>query len=178
MKPIAAYLPAIDKGLIQPASVIDDSPIVMKDGQKGFHIPMNVTKKFYRPRDRRDALNRSLNIPALKIFNNIVTIPEAWKFARKLGITTIQPEDDYAQTGVIGGLSIGVSVEELTNAYGAIADKGVFNDAYMISKITDANGKIVYQHEAKPLRAFSEQTAFLMTDMMRTVISDPAGSGH
>ncbi|NBD26397.1 transglycosylase domain-containing protein [Paenibacillus glycinis] len=178
MKPIAAYLPAIEKGLIQPASVIDDSPIVMKDGQKGFHIPMNVTKKFYGLVTARDALNRSLNIPALKIFNNLVTIPEAWKFARKLGITTIQPEDDYAQTGVIGGLSIGVSVEELTNAYGAIADKGVFNDAYMISKITDADGKIVYQHEAKPLRAFSEQTAFLMTDMMRTVISDPAGSGH
>ncbi|QHT61870.1 carboxypeptidase [Paenibacillus lycopersici] len=178
MKPIAAYLPAIEKGLIQPASIIDDSPIVMKDGQKGFHIPMNVTNKFYGLVTARDALNRSLNIPALKVFNNIVTIPEAWKFARKLGITTIQPEDDYAQTGVIGGLSIGVSVEELTNAYGAIADKGVFNDAYMISKITDANGNIVYQHEDKPLRVFSEQTAFLMTDMLRTVISEPQGSGH
>ncbi|SFI29111.1 penicillin-binding protein [Paenibacillus sp. UNC496MF] len=178
MKPIAAYLPAIEKGIIQPASVIDDSPIVMKDGQKGFHIPMNVTNKFYGLVTARDALNRSLNIPALKIFNNLVTIPEAWKFARKLGITTIQPQDDYAQTGVIGGLSIGVSVEELTNAYGAIADKGEFNDAYMISKITDANGKVVYQHADKPLRVFSEQTAFLMTDMMRTVISDPSGSGH
>ncbi|MFC4809992.1 transglycosylase domain-containing protein [Paenibacillus sp. GCM10023250] len=178
MKPIAAYLPAIEKGIIQPASVIDDSPIVMKDGQKGFHIPMNVTNKFYGLVTARDALNRSLNIPALKIFNDLVTIPEAWKFARKLGITTIKPEDDYAQTGVIGGLSIGVSVEELTNAYGAIADKGEFNDAYMISKITDANGKVVYQHEDKPLRVFSEQTAFLMTDMMRTVISDPSGSGH
>ncbi|WP_219837756.1 transglycosylase domain-containing protein [Paenibacillus sp. R14(2021)] len=178
MKPIAAYLPAIDKGLIQPASVIDDSPIVMKDGQKGFHIPMNVTKKFYGLVTARDALNRSLNIPALKIFNQKVTIPEAWKFARKLGITSIKPEDEYAQTGVIGGLSIGVSVEELTNAYGAIANNGVFNDAYMISKITDADGNVVYEHEAKPLRAFSEQTAFLMTDMLRTVISDPRGSGH
>ncbi|MBM7563548.1 transglycosylase domain-containing protein [Paenibacillus sacheonensis] len=178
MKPIAAYLPAIDKGLIQPASIIDDSPIVMKDGQKGYHIPMNVTNKFNGLVTARDALNRSLNIPALKIFNNIVTIPEAWKFARKLGITTLQPTDDAAQTGVIGGLSIGVSVEELTNAYGAIADNGNFNDAYMISRITDADGKVVYQHEAKPLRVFSEQTAFLMTDMLRTVISEPAGSGH
>lgn len=178
MKPIAAYLPAIEKGLIQPASVIDDSPIVMKDGQKGFHIPMNVTNKFYGLVTARDALNRSLNIPALKVFNDIVTIPEAWKFARKLGITTLQPSDEYAQTGVIGGLEIGVSVEELTNAYGAIADNGIYNDAYMISKITDADGNVVFQHEDKPLRVFSEQTAFLMTDMLRTVITDPRGSGH
>ncbi|RAP78091.1 transglycosylase domain-containing protein [Paenibacillus montanisoli] len=178
MKPIAAYLPAIDKGLIQPASIIDDAPIVLKDGQKGFHIPMNVTKKFYGLVTAREALNRSLNLPALKLFNETVTIPEAWKFARKLGISSIQPQDEYAQTGVIGGLSIGVSVEELTNAYGSIANNGVFNDAYMISKITDANGKVVYKHEPKPLRVFSEQTAFLMTDMLRTVISDPNGSGH
>ncbi|WP_274650479.1 penicillin-binding protein 1A [Paenibacillus humicola] len=178
MKPIAAYLPAIEKGLVQPGSILDDAPIVMKDGQKGFHIPMNWDLKFRGLVTAREALNESLNLPALKIFNQMVTIPEAWKFARKLGITTIQPQDEYAQTGVIGGLSKGVSVEELTNAYGAIADNGVFNDAYMISKITDSNGNVVYQHENKPTRVFSEQTAFLMTDMLRTVISDRSGTGH
>lgn len=39
MKPIAAYLPAIESGAIQPASILDDAPIILKDGQKGFHIP-------------------------------------------------------------------------------------------------------------------------------------------
>ncbi|QYR23665.1 transglycosylase domain-containing protein [Paenibacillus sp. sptzw28] len=178
MKPIAAYLPAIEKGLVQPASILDDSPMVFKDGVKGFHIPMNSNKKFYGLVTAREALDRSLNLPALKIFNQMVTIPEAWKFARKLGISTIQPEDSYAQTGVIGGLSEGVSVEELTNAYGAIADNGIFNEAYMISKITDADGNVVYEHKPSPLRVFSDQTAFLMTDMLRTVISDPSGTGH
>ncbi|NIK75755.1 penicillin-binding protein [Paenibacillus castaneae] len=178
MKTIAAYLPAIEQGIIQPASIIDDAPIVMKDGQKGFHIPMNVTKKFAGLVTAREALNRSLNLPALKIFNDEVKIENAWEFVKKLGITTLQPEDAYAQTGVIGGLSIGVSVEELTNAYGSIPNKGVFNDAYMISRITDANGKIVYEHKTEPKRVFSEQSAFLMTDMLRTVISDKSGSGY
>jgi len=178
MKTIAAYLPAIDKGLIQPASILDDAPMVLKDGQKGFHIPKNSNNRYSGLVTAREALNRSLNLPALKVFIEKVTIPEAWKFARKLGITTIRPEDEYAQTGVIGGLSIGVSVEELTNAYGAIANNGVFNDAYMISKITDANGNIVYKHDPKPTRVFSEQTAFLMTDMLRTVIADGNGTGH
>lgn len=178
MKTIAAYLPAIESGLVQPGSIIDDAPMVFKDGQKGFHIPMNSNKKFYGLVTAREALNRSLNLPALKVFNQTVTIPEAWKFTRKLGITTLQPEDEGAQTGVIGGLSIGVTVEELTNAYGAIANKGIFNDAYMISKITDGEGKVVYEHKSKPLRVFSEQTAFLMTDMLRTVISDGSGTAH
>ncbi|XEC96947.1 transglycosylase domain-containing protein [Paenibacillus tarimensis] len=178
MKPISAYLPALEEGFIQPAGIIDDTPIVLKDGQKGFHIPMNSNKRFYGLVTAREALNRSLNIPAMKLFLDEVTIPKAWEFTRKLGITTIQPEDEYAQTGVIGGLSKGVSVEELTNAYGTIPNNGVFNDSYMISKITDANGKVIYEHKMTPQRVFSEQTAFLMTDMLRTVISSPNGTGH
>ncbi|WP_053375602.1 transglycosylase domain-containing protein [Paenibacillus sp. FJAT-27812] len=178
MKTLAAYLPAIEMGLIQPASIIDDAPMVLKDGQKGFHIPMNVNRKFAGLVTAREALNRSLNLPALKIFNEEVKIENAWAFVKKLGITTLQPGDAYAQTGVIGGLSIGTSVEELTNAYGSIPNKGVFNDAYMISKITDANGKIVYEHKQEPKRVFSEQSAFLMTDMLSTVISDRSGSAN
>lgn len=178
MKTIAAYLPAIDQGLIQPASIVDDAPIVLKDGQKGFHIPKNANNNYLGLVTAREALNRSLNLPALKIFLEDVTIKKAWDFVRELGITTLQPEDDGAQTGVIGGLSIGVSVEELTNAYGAIPNKGVFNDAYMIDHITDANGNIVYEHKAEPKQVFSEQTAFLATDMLRTVISSGSGTAH
>ncbi|MFC4778392.1 transglycosylase domain-containing protein [Paenibacillus sp. GCM10023252] len=172
MKPIAAYLPAIDKGAVQPASIIDDAPIVMKDGVKGFHIPKNANNNYRGLVTAREALDDSLNLPALKIFLDKVGIADAWTFTRKLGITTLQPADDAAQTGVIGGLSIGVSVEELTNAYGSIPNQGVFNDAYMIDRITDANGNVVYEHKASPQRVFSEQTAFLMTDMLRSVITN------
>ncbi|WP_027090987.1 penicillin-binding protein 1A [Cohnella thermotolerans] len=172
MKPIAAYLPAIEKGLIQPASVLDDSPIILNNGGTGKHIPKNSNNKYAGLVTARTALNKSMNIPALKIFLNKVTIKDAWAFARKLGITTLVPKDDEAQTGVIGGLTYGTSVEELTNAYGAIANKGVFNDAYLIEEIRDAEGNIVYKHEAQPKRVVSEQSAYIMTDMLRTVVTD------
>jgi penicillin-binding protein len=175
MKPIAAYLPALEKGAIQPASVIDDVPIILKDGTKasgGYHIPENWDNDFHGLITARTALNQSYNIPAIKLFLNAVGINQAWDFAKKLGITTIQKEDYSAQTGVIGGLKYGVSVKELTNAYAAIANKGVYNEAYMIRKITDSNGKIVYEHKPQPNTVFSEQTAYLMTDMMRTVITE------
>ncbi|MBB6693066.1 transglycosylase domain-containing protein [Cohnella xylanilytica] len=175
MKPIAAYLPALEKGLIQPASVIDDAPIVLNNGGSGKHIPKNVNNKYAGLVTARYALNNSLNLPALKIFLDKVTIKEAWAFTKEMGITTLVDKDYQAQTGVIGGLTYGTSVEELTNAYGAIANKGVFNDAYLIEEIRDSNNEIVYKHEAQPKRIVSEQSAYLMTDMLRTVITDGSG---
>lgn len=171
MKPIAAYIPAMEKGAIQPASVIDDSPIVLTDGQKGFHIPENWNTSFHGLMTARTALNQSYNIPALKLFLYQVGIKDAWDYARKMGITSIVKEDEVAQTGVIGGLHKGVTVEEMANAYTTIPNQGVFYDAYLIEKIVDDQGKVVYQHELKPERVYSEQTAYLMTDMLRTVIT-------
>ncbi|UQZ87212.1 Penicillin-binding protein 1F [Paenibacillus konkukensis] len=172
MKPIAAYVPAIEKGAIQPASIIDDVPIILKDGTKvGYHIPENWDNQYHGLITARRALNQSYNIPAIKLFIDVVGIKNAWDFAKKLGITTISPEDYVAQTGVIGGLKYGVSVKELTGAYAAIANKGVYNETFMIRKITDSNGKTVFEQELKPTTAFSEQTAYLMTDMMRTVVT-------
>ncbi|MDT3425675.1 penicillin-binding protein [Paenibacillus forsythiae] len=176
MKPIAAYLPALETGLIQPASILDDAPIILKDGSKGYHIPKNANNRYQGLVTARHALNNSLNLPALKLFDEKVGIKNSWAFAKKLGITTIQDEDYSAQTGVLGGLKYGVSVEELTNAYSAIGNKGEFNDAYMIEKIIDSKGKMIYQHKVSPERVFSEQTAYLMTDMLRTVITDGTGS--
>ena len=176
MKPIAAYLPAIESGAIQPASILDDAPIILKDYQKGFHIPKNSTSGYSGLMSARTALNKSVNTVALKLFNNVVGIDNAWAFSKKVGINTIQKEDYSASTGVLGGLKYGVTVEDLTNAYSSIANQGTFNDAYMIEKIVDSNGSIIYQHEAKPVQAFSKQTAYLMTDMLRTVITEGTGS--
>src|SRR5690606_41866884 len=66
--------------------------------------------------------------------------------------------------------------EELTNAYSVVPNKGVFRDAYMIDKIEDAEGNIIYQHADTPVTVYSEQTAYLMADMLRTVVSNGTGS--
>ncbi|RPE02715.1 transglycosylase domain-containing protein [Paenibacillus polymyxa] len=175
MKPIAAYLPALDSGLVQPGTIVDDAPIILKDGSNGYHIPKNANNRYQGLVTARYALNQSLNTIALKLFNEKVGINKAWAFAKKLGITTLEPSDNNAQTGVLGGLAHGVTVEELTNAYGAIPNGGVFNDAYMIEKIVDSQGNIVYKHQPNPVQAFTPQTAYLMTDMLRTAVSEGTG---
>ncbi|WP_159887110.1 transglycosylase domain-containing protein [Paenibacillus puerhi] len=172
MKPIAAFLPALEKGAIQPATVIDDIPIVLKDGTKaGYHIPENWDDGYHGLVTARHALNQSYNIPAIRLFIETVGIKEAWEFARKMGIQSVTEADYVAQTGVIGGLKYGVTVKELTSAYSTIGNQGVYNEVFMIRKITDSNGQVVFEHQSKPTTAFSQETAYLMTDMMRTVIT-------
>lgn len=176
MKPIAAYLPALESGALQPASVVDDAPIILKDYSKVYHIPKNSYTGYRGLMTARQALNDSTNTVALKLFNETIGIQNAWEFSKKLGITTLAESDYSAATGVLGGLSSGVTVEELTNAYSAIGNQGKFNDSYMIEKIVDSKGNIVYKHESNPVEVFSEQTAYLMTDMLRTVITNGTGS--
>ncbi|WP_128895009.1 transglycosylase domain-containing protein [Longirhabdus pacifica] len=175
MKPIAAFLPALEMGAISPASIVDDVPILMSSGAS-VHIPQNWDNTYHGLITVREAVNQSYNIPALSLFNYTVGIENAWNFAKQLGITSLVDNDMQAQTGVIGGLTHGVTIEEMTNAYASIPNKGIYNDAYMIEKIVDANGEVVYEHESLPIEVYSEETAFLMTDMLSTVISEGTGT--
>lgn len=176
MKPIAAFLPAMEQGLVQPASIVEDSPIILEDGGKGYHLPNNWNYRFQGLVTARHALNQSLNIPALRLFNDVVGIDNAWAFAKELGITTITEQDHFARTGVIGGLAYGTTVEELANAYMAIPTNGVFRDAYMIKRIEDSEGNIIFEHEVEDKKVFSPETSYLMTDMLKTVITSGTGS--
>ncbi|MBO8170589.1 MAG: transglycosylase domain-containing protein [Bacillaceae bacterium] len=176
MKPLAAYGPAFEEGILQPGSVIDDVPVVLPDGTHGRHIPANWNNKFHGLITAREALKRSYNIPAIKAYLE-VGIPKALDYVEKMGVTTLVEADYHASTGVIGGLSYGLTVEEITNAYSTFANQGTFVDAYMIERIEDNNGQLIYQHESDPVPVFSEQTAYLMTDMMRTVVSESGATG-
>ncbi|NGQ97260.1 penicillin-binding protein [Brevibacillus sp. SYP-B805] len=174
MKPLAAYAPAFELGYLQPGSPIDDSPLLLADGEKGSHLPLNWDKKFHGIMSAREALRMSWNVPAIKTYLK-VGIPTALEYVKKMGVTTLVEEDNYAATGAIGGLTYGLTAEEITNAYATFANHGSFVDAYMIDRIEDSSGKVIYRHEIQPVPVFSEQTAYLMTDMMRTVVN--AGTG-
>ncbi|RKD27024.1 hypothetical protein BEP19_00150 [Ammoniphilus oxalaticus] len=183
MKPIAAYAPAFELGLLQPGSAIDDAPLPLDNGtNKAPHYPANWNNKFQGLITAREAFKWSYNIPAIKTYLK-VGIPKALEFVEQMGVTTIiSPEDNpktndfQAKTGVLGGLTQGLTVEEITNAYSVFANQGVFQDAYLIDKIVDANGETIFKHRPNSKPIFSKQTAYLMTDMMRTVVQEGTGA--
>ncbi|GIN21653.1 transglycosylase domain-containing protein [Siminovitchia fordii] len=163
MKPLLVYAPAMEMGLSAPGAVVADIPISL--GGKAFR---NYSGRYYGLVSSREALAKSHNASA--IYTYLKTIDKKpYKYLEKMGISTLTETDKTTYAAALGGIQDGITVEENTNAFTTFANGGKFVDAYMIDKITDANGKVVYEHKVKPVDVFSPQTAYLMTDMMRDV---------
>ncbi|OEF99192.1 hypothetical protein BHF71_09770 [Vulcanibacillus modesticaldus] len=167
IKPLLDYAPALELGYIQPATPIDDIPLGTE------WEPENWNKKYNGRITAREALNWSFNIPAVKVYK-MVGIDKGYEYYTKLGFRV--NEKFFKQAGYTPAIgTIETSPERMANAYTTFANGGTYIDAYLIEKIEDKDGNIVYQHQSKPEVVFSEQTAFLITDMLRTVISNGTG---
>ncbi|MED4917083.1 transglycosylase domain-containing protein [Geobacillus thermodenitrificans] len=164
MKPLLVYAPAMEMGVIQPGSIIPDLPLSI-----GSYKPKNADGKTHGLVTARRALQHSYNIPAVRVYTKIQNRHPV-DYLHKMGITSVAKEEEKHPALAIGGTNIGVTVEENVNAYATFANYGSFVDAYMIEKITDKDGKVIYQHTSKPVRVFSPQTSYLMIDMMRDVL--------
>ncbi|GIM47182.1 hypothetical protein DNHGIG_27310 [Collibacillus ludicampi] len=176
MKPLAVYGPAVEKRLFFPGTVIDDVPTVWNDPSvsSGKYFPFNWDRKFHGLVTVREAFRQSYNIPALKVFDKI-TPAVGLTYVKRMGITTIQPEDYHLASG-IGGMSLGLTVEEATSAYTTFPNQGVWRDSFLIDKIVDRNNHVVYEHKRREQRVFSPQTAYILTDMMKDVVNKGTAS--
>lgn len=167
MKPLLAYAPALEYGLIGAGSPVVDVKFVREyDDYK----PVN-----YNPDQElgiipaRKALASSQNLAVLRLYDSMLDRRPA-TFLEKMGFTKLTDGDYVNLSTAIGGLTYGATVEENTNAYATFANGGQFIDAYMIERIEDLDGNIVYQHTSTPVEVFSEETAYIMTDMLRDVL--------
>ena len=142
-----------------------------KDPSKNYK-PRNYDEKFHGPVTVRSALANSYNIPALKtleyvgIYDDILTPQQDGlvAFARRLGLTTFN-RDDYGISLTLGGGD--VKLLELTNAYATFANQGVYVPPVAITKITDHNGKVVYEYvPPEGERVIRSEHAFLITSIL------------
>ncbi|GIN57720.1 hypothetical protein J8TS2_20390 [Lederbergia ruris] len=176
MKPLLVYGPAIEMGESAPGAVIADLPYNFPNGSGGTYTPKNYSSwRYYGLVSAREALANSYNASAVSTFWKIRD-KDPGQYLRKMGITTVSKDEATYPSVALGGLTHGVTVEENTNAYTTFANGGKFVDAYMIDKITDHDGNIVYEHKKKPVEVFSPQTAYLMIDMMRGVFNRPGAT--
>jgi penicillin-binding protein 1A len=116
----------------------------------------------------RSALRMSSNRAAVQMLDTI-GIPKAVSFAQRLNIGT---------PASVPSLALGaseVTLMSLTAAYGAFADKGTVRQPILIRRVTDADGKLLYQAQALSHQAVTPETAFLMSSMLADVIN--AGTG-
>jgi penicillin-binding protein 1B len=175
MKPLLVYGPAIELGKASPGTPLPNVALNFIPG-RAKPWPQNYDFRYSGLVSARYALAKSYNVPAVKLYSEIIDQKPA-KYLEKMGFTSLRKDDYTTLAAALGSLANGVTVEENTNAFATYANGGKFIDAYMIEKIVDSNGKIVYQHEVKPVDVFKPQTAYLTLDMMRDVINSGTAAG-
>ncbi|ALC89650.1 peptidoglycan glycosyltransferase [Bacillus sp. FJAT-18017] len=168
MKPLLVYAPAFELGAASPGTILPDVPLHLNPSDPGNPWPRNYGGGYSGMATARYAFAKSYNVPAVKLYSEIQSKNPA-KYLEKMGFTSLGKDDYHNRSTALGSMAKGVTVEENTNAFSTFANQGKFVDAYMIEKITDKEGKVIYQHKVKPTNVFSPQTAYLTLDVMRDV---------
>lgn len=162
IKPLVAYGPAMEYYGYTPVTFIDDSPVDF-NGYK----PTNYNNKYTGSVHLRQALARSINIPAVNVLNDI-GIRNGIKFAEMLGIH-FEESDRNSLAVALGGMEDGISPLELARAYSVFGDEGIYKDYTTIKRIEDPYGVVVYEYRPRKKQVISEETAFIMNDVLKSV---------
>ena len=167
-KPIT-YAAALDNGLT-PSSIIIDAPFISPIGEEEkLWKPKNYREKFYGPTPFRTGLIKSRNIMTIKILKRI-GVKNAIDYARRMGIHSPLNADLSLALG-----SSGVSLVELTKAYSVFANGGMLVEPIYITKIIDRNGKILEENQPSFSESISQETAYVMTDLLKAVVTEGTG---
>lgn len=178
IKPILVYAPAIELGY-NPGNVLDDTPVTFTEYNNW--SPTNYTRTYMGLVTLREALERSLNVPTAKLLYQI-GVKTGVDYAVKMGLSTLvtktkDGKTDYVPSAALGGLTEGVTPLDMAVAYAVLANRGIKNDPVAILKVVDADGNVLEEHTPKPKIVLSEQTAWMMTDILKGVLTKPYATG-
>ncbi|MBT2733756.1 PBP1A family penicillin-binding protein [Bacillus sp. ISL-7] len=165
-KPIFDYGPAIENLKWSTAHLINDQNTSYSTGE-----PIsNWDHQYHGMLTIRSALEKSYNIPALLTMRE-VGMDRAKNFAEKLGITF--KDNQVYESYAIGSNT--VSPLAMAGAYSAFGNNGNYNKPHFVQKVVLPNGKVVNFTE-KSKRVMQDYTAYMVTDMLRTVVNDGTGT--
>lgn len=168
IKPVIAYAPAFEYLNYTAADMILDEETTFAD-----YTPSNYGNKYYGWVTVREAVTKSLNVPAVKTLS-AVGVYRAKDFAKRCGIEFDDKDDSLALA--LGGFTYGVSPLQIAGAYSCFASGGIYNSPTLIKKITDRNGLTVYEYRQDSRRVMSEANAYILTSMLKSVVTE--GTGH
>ncbi|QLB49541.1 penicillin-binding protein PBP1A [Streptococcus sanguinis] len=174
MKPITAYAPALENEVYtSTAAPITDAP---------YNFPYSSTpvynwdKKYYGGMTIQYAIQESRNVPAVKTLE-AVGLDESLKFLNGIGIN--YPEmfyvNAFSSNTSKSGNEYGASSEKMAAAYAAFANGGTYYKPQYVNRVVFSDGteKTFSNNGSK---AMKETTAYMMTDMMKTVLQSGTGT--
>lgn len=157
IKPFVSYAPALEKKLVYTASVIKDEPTDFNG-----YSPKNFGDKYYGNVTVSDSLSKSLNIPAVKL-TEMCGVPYSKSVASRFGISFSDKDNGLAVA--LGGLTDGVTLNSLADAYATLANGGSYVKSGYVTAVS-AGDECLYKKSSEAHCAVSDDTAFLITDML------------
>ena len=167
------YTTAIDNGYPVTKQLLNQ-PVVLNvqnaTGKWEKWMPKNYDGSTGGLTTLREGLRRSLNLISVRLVQELVPAVEVKKTAQLMGITT--------NIRAVDAISLGTSevyLIEVVSAYGTFANKGVYSRPLGILRIEDRFGNIIEEYEPDQEEVLSEETAYLMTNLMQTVLDQGTG---
>lgn len=159
LKPLLVYAPALELGEISPATPLLDEPVSFSG-----YSPKNYDGKFSGYVSAREALSKSLNVPAVKLLNSL-GVKRAAQYLTKTGLPVA--DDDLSLALALGGMQKGYPLTDLAAAYATLARGGEYHKGAFIKEIC-IDGVSLYRHRPQKSRVYRDDTAYLVTDMLQT----------
>lgn len=184
-KIVAVYAPALDSAGLTLATVMNDAPFNYANGR-----PVNNWwgSEYRGLNSLRTGIAQSMNIIAVKTLTQI-TPQLGFDYLKNFGFTTLvereeitvggktQVFSDIQQSLALGGITKGVTNEELTAAYASIANGGTYIKPKLYTKVLDHDGNVILDNTAPQSRqVIKETTAWLLTDAMVDVVTSGTGA--
>lgn len=162
------YAAAMDAGYTT-SDLLLDAPLVMELPTGQEWVPGNFDEEFRGPVTLREALNHSINIPAIRLLTRIGASTVA-DYAHRMGIHSPIP--------AVPSIALGtpeVSLMDLTASYAVFANLGIRVEPLSVLKVEDRNGLVLEENETVSEDVLSAQSAYLMTSMLETAINEGTG---
>ena len=182
-KILTAYAPALDAYGQTLATTYENEPYRYENGMSVSN--WDITD-YSGTVTVREAITRSINVIAVKCITAI-SPRVGFEYAKKFGITTLcesyesdgNISSDIVQPLALGGITRGVSNLELCSAYAAIANSGTYHSPKFFTKILDRHGEVLIDNTSEEgSSVISRETAFLLTDAMKDVVSSSSGTAY
>ncbi|KRM91858.1 transglycosylase domain-containing protein [Fructilactobacillus florum] len=169
MKPLAVYTPALEHGFSYDSKLVDKKQSYGKNN----YSPNNYNNQYEGEVPMYRALAESRNAPAVWTLNKI-GVQNGFDSVQKFGLPVTKKDDNLALA--LGGLSTGVSPQQMAGAYTAFANQGQVSKPFYITKIVDSTGKTVATNSGNTTQIMSAATAKEMTSMMLGVFDYGTGA--
>lgn len=180
IKPLLDYAPAINEGVLNPSTVLVDKPVYAISGDTSSYSPKNSGGGYRGSVKVREALARSINTIAYQIYKKVGS-ETAISYLEKMRFSSLSYADNSAEALSLGGFTNGCKVVDMARGYSTLAMGGSFTDRTCLKKVEFQGKGILYESEElsntkNPV--FTEDTAFMMSDIMQGTIEEGYGTGR